>query len=169
MGFFDFLKSSVRCPLCGSTDARKSGERVVCSNPMCRNFPGQEPAAAGGAQPPARAKPSNVPRGQWQPPHPITVRYRNFENLERTYTADAESCRRQKNHISLLVAPTGRRITLRRDRIQNLAEIEAHCAQRVAPDQPWPTPRERQVLNYHKKHKSTSPLYEQIRTKYPDW
>jgi hypothetical protein len=25
------------------------------------------------------------------------------------------------------------------------------------------------VLGYHKKHKTTSPLYEKIRAKYPDW
>ena len=34
---------------------------------------------------------------------------------------------------------------------------------------PWPTPRERQVLAYHKKYGTTSPLYEKIRAKYPDW
>jgi hypothetical protein len=137
---------------------------------MCRNFPGHQPAAPPqDPQPAARGTPAKIPRGNWQPQHPIRVQYRNFQEREQTLTAEADSCRRQKNHISLLVAPTGRRITLRRDRIDNLAEIEAHCAQRVAPGQDWPTPRERQVLNYHKKHKSTSPLYEKIRAKYPDW
>jgi hypothetical protein len=168
MGFFDFLKGAVQCPLCGAADARKSGGRIVCSNPMCRNFPGQEPAAD--AQPaPARGAPAKIPRGNWQPRQPITVRYRNFQEREQTFTAEADSCRREKNHISVLVAPTGRRITLRRDRIANLAEVEERCAQRVPPGQAWPTPRERQVLNYHKKHKSTSALYEKIRAKYPDW
>ena len=32
-----------------------------------------------------------------------------------------------------------------------------------------PTAHERQVLAYHKKYKSSSPLYERIRAKYPDW
>ena len=170
MGFFDFLKSTVPCPLCGAPDARKSGDRVVCSNPMCRNYLGQQPAAApGGGPPTAHAKPTSVPRGRWQPPHPLTIRYRNFQGVEQTYTADAESCRRNKNHISVVVAPAGRRVTLRRDRIQNLGDIDSHCAQHVAPGQAWPTPRERQVLNYHKKHHTTSPLYERIRAKYPDW
>ena len=50
-----------------------------------------------------------------------------------------------------------------------VSEVEARCAQRVAPGQDWPTPRERQVLNYHRKHKTTSPLYERIRAKYPTW
>ncbi len=171
MGFFDFLKSAaVQCPLCGAPNARKSGGGVVCPNPMCRNFAGQRPDATGdAAQSSASAAPRNVPRGRWQPQQPLTIRYRNFQGAEHTYAAEAESCRRQKKHISVVVAPTGRRITLRRDRIQNLAEVEAHCSQRVAPDQSWPTPRERQVLNYHKKHGTTSPLYERIRAKYPDW
>jgi len=169
MGLFDFLKSTVQCPSCG-TPARKSGNTIVCPNPLCRNFEGNQPASTTrGESAGAPARPANVPRGQWQPQQPFTVRYRNFQNLEQIYTAEAESCRRQKNHISLVVAPTGRRITLRRDRIQNLPEVEARCAQRVAPDQNWPTPRERQVLNYHKKHGTTSPLYERIRAKYPAW
>jgi len=169
MGWFDFLKSTVPCPACG-TPARKSGNAVVCPNPMCRNFAGDQPTpTSGGARPSAPSKPANAPRGQWHPQQPLTVRYRNFRGEEQIYTADADSCRRAQNHISLLVAPTGRRITLRRDRIANLSEIEAACAQRVAPDQAWPTPRERQVLNYHKKHRTTSPLYERIRAKYPNW
>jgi len=32
-----------------------------------------------------------------------------------------------------------------------------------------PTAHERQVLACHKKYKSSSPLYERIRAKYPDW
>jgi len=32
-----------------------------------------------------------------------------------------------------------------------------------------PTARERQVLAYHKKYKTTFPLYEKIRAKYPNW
>ena len=170
MGFFDFLKSAVQCPLCGTPNARKSGDRLVCPNPMCRNFDGQQPGAAAPSAPPsAQAKTTSIPRGRWQPQHPMTVRYRNFQEREQTYTADADSCRRQKHHISLLVAPTGQRLTLRRDRIQNLAEIEGYCAQRVDPGQVWPTPRERQVLNYHKKRKTSSPLYERVRAKYPNW
>jgi hypothetical protein len=169
MGLFDFLKSTVPCPACG-TPGRKSGNAIACPNPMCRNFAGNQPAPpAGAARSGTPAKPANAPHGQWRPQQPLTVRYRNFQGEEQIYTADADSCRRVKNHISVVVAPAGRRITLRRDRIQNLSELEAVCAQRVAPDKEWPTPRERQVLNYHKKHKTTSPLYERIRAKYPTW
>jgi hypothetical protein len=41
--------------------------------------------------------------------------------------------------------------------------------QSIAPAQTGPSARERQVLSYHKRHHSTSPLYERIRAKYPDW
>jgi len=33
----------------------------------------------------------------------------------------------------------------------------------------WPSPRECQVLGYHKKHGTTSPLYRKTRAKYPNW
>jgi len=171
MGFFDFLKgAAVQCPLCGAPNARKSGDRVICPNPMCRNSGEQQShQAAGGGPPPGQPQPAAVPRGRWQPQQPLTIRYRNYQGIEQTYTAEADSCRRKKNHISVLVAPTGFRITLRRDRIQNVAEVEAHCAGRVAEGQREPTQREKQVLAYHKKHRTTSPLYEQIRAKYPNW
>jgi hypothetical protein len=39
----------------------------------------------------------------------------------------------------------------------------------VAPGQAMPSQLERQVLGYHKKYKTTSPLYQQIRAKYPHW
>jgi transcriptional antiterminator Rof (Rho-off) len=171
MGFFDFLKgAAVRCPLCGAPDARKSGDRVICTNPMCRNSTQpQSASASGGGPPPAAAKAADIPRGSWQPRQPLTIRYRNFQGVEQTYAAEADSCRRRKNHISVLVAPTGGRITLRRDRIQNLSEVEARCAGRVGEGQKEPTKRERQVLGYHKKHGTTSPLYEQIRAKFPNW
>ena len=81
----------------------------------------------------------------------------------------ADSAHRKKNHVSVKVAPQGRRIALSRDRILNLSEVEAAFPQRVAPGQDWPTPRERQVMTYHKKRRSTSRLYENIRAKSPNW
>ena len=83
--------------------------------------------------------------------------------------ADSESLRRKRNHIVARVAPTGESISLSRDRIQNLANVEDALSQRVEETPHGPTARERQVLAYHKKYKTTSPLYERIRAKYPDW
>jgi hypothetical protein len=99
----------------------------------------------------------------------FTIHYRDFRGQEKTFSADAASAYRDKNHISVKVAPKGAPIILSRDRILNLAEVESAFPQRVAPGQAWPTPRERQVLNYHLKRGSTSPLFETIRAKYPNW
>lgn len=103
------------------------------------------------------------------PQQPIEIRYQNFKGENKTFTADAATLVRKKNHIAATIAPKGARVALNRSRIINLSEVESSFKQPVAPNQDWPSPRERQVLNYHKKYKSTSPLYEKIRAKYPNW
>lgn len=104
----------------------------------------------------------------YSPSRPIAIRYRNFKGEEKTFTADAESIRRKRNHIVASVAPTGQNISLSRDRIQNLQEVEQALSHQAEAARSIPTKRERQVLGYHKKHGTTSPLYEQIRAKYPN-
>ena len=108
-------------------------------------------------------------RSDYSPARPLAIRYRNFQGQEKTFTAEKESLQKKNNHIIACVAPTGEKIALSRDRIQNLMEVEQALPQAVEPSQPRPTARERQVLNFHKKNKSTSPLYEKIRAKYPGW
>jgi len=124
------------------------------------------------AQPPP-GKPAGWSSGSGQAAAPpagsVAIQYRNFQGQDKTFQADASSLHREKNHIVATVAPQRRQINLSRDRIQNLQEVESKMQQRVAPGQNWTTPRERQVLNYHKKHGTTSPLYEKIRAKYPSW
>jgi len=78
-----------------------------------------------------------------------------------------KSLKRKRKHSVAQVTPTGRAIALSRDRIQNLGEVERALSDKEA-RHPQPTPRERQVLGYHKKYKTTSPLYEKIRAKYPN-
>jgi hypothetical protein len=164
MGFFDKLFGSKapsgpgnQCPACGSM-ATVTGGKVFCSNPSCANY-----SASGKA-----AKVSGK-SGRFSPQKPIEIHYRNFRNEEKVFPSDAATIERKRNHLSVQVAPSGERIALSRSRILNLPQIEASFPQRVAPDQSWPTPRERQVLNYHKKHGTTSPLYEKVRAKYPNW
>ena len=99
----------------------------------------------------------------------MAIQYRNFRGQGKTFVAGLASARRTKNHITVKVSPQGKRIVLSRDRILNLSEVEAAFPQRLAPGQDRPTPRERQVLTYHKNRRSTSPLYESIRAKYPNW
>jgi hypothetical protein len=108
-------------------------------------------------------------RSDYSPARPLAIRYCNFQGFEKTFTADKESLQRKRNHITARVMPTGERIALSRDRILNLEEVEQALPQPAAPSQPRPTARELRVLSFHKNHKSTSPLYEKIRAKYPDW
>jgi hypothetical protein len=170
MGLLDFLISlftgaKLQCPSCGTQGARKTSDGLIhCKNPTCPYF---DLSLRTGT---LRQTGSTVPtRGDFRPEHSLAIRYRNFAGQERIFTAERDSVVRQRNHLVARVAPTGRKIALSRDRIQNLSELESAIPQRVAAGQAWPTPRERQILNYHKKHGSTSPRYEQVRAKYPNW
>jgi hypothetical protein len=166
MGFLDFLFGQNKCPRCGTKGARKSQGQTRCPNPSCPFFDislrgAERSSRVGGASPPKRK--------DFSPVSPLAIQYRNFQGEEKTFTADSETLRRKRNHVIARVAPTGRSISLSRDRIQNLEEVEQAVAKITESQPPGPTARERQVLGYHKKHKSTSPLYEEIRAKYPDW
>ncbi len=174
MGLWDLisnlLSGGVTCPACGTEGARKNADgSITCKNPTCRNFnvsPGQGPAEA----PAPRQRGTNVvTHGNFRPNEPVTIRYRNFAGQDRTFEAEKSSIVRKKNHLVARVAPTGGKITLSRDRIQNLSDVEAQMPQRLAPGQAPPSRKERQVLGYHQKHGTTSALYEEIRAKYPNW
>ena len=165
MGILDWLFGNSKCPECGRKGARKSQGQICCPNPSCRNFDASLAASQALRKPEGR----QMRRFDYSPEHPIEIRYRNFEGRDKTFTAEESSLTRKHNHIVAQVAPTGRKIALSRDRIQNLAEIEPAVQDRPEPAPSGPTARERQVLAYHKKHGSTSALYEEIRAKYPDW
>jgi hypothetical protein len=172
MGLLEFLKSlfsggsKLQCPSCGTIGAQQDSQGGThCKNPSCPYF---DPGLLVRGVP--RKAPTTVPtQGNLRPTDPLTIQYRNFAGQERSFVAERESVVRKKNHLVARVAPTGAKIALSRDRIQNLSEVEARIPQRIAPGQDWPSPRERQVLSYHKKHESSSPLYEKIRAKYPNW
>jgi len=165
MGLLDSLFGKKKCPECGTKGARLSENRIRCPNPSCRHFDGTLGRGGvlriGGTRRPRRS--------DYSPENPLTIRYRNFQGQTKTFTGEIESLRQKGNHIIVQVAPTGERISLSRDRIQNLDEVEEALARIVESGQHGPTGRERQVLGYHSKHKTTSPLYEKIRAKYPNW
>jgi hypothetical protein len=168
MGLLDFLINlfgggeKTDCPNCGTAGARKARDGTIhCKNQTCPNF---DPGLALGR----RIAP--VPTsGDFQPTHPVSIRYVSFVGQSRNFSAERDSLVRKRNHIVAEVVPTGRKIALSRDRIQNLSEVEGYMPKRVEPDQNWPTSRERQILNYHKTHGTSSPRYEQVRAKYPNW
>ena len=165
MSLLDWLTGKIECPRCGTSGAKEINGTIHCPNPTCTYF--SNPAKGTSAAPsPAQisfSQPPSVPSGSF------AINYIDFRGQPRTFIAEAASARREKNHISVKVAPKGARIVLARNRIQNLAEVENAFPRRVEPEQDWPTPRERQVMTYHKRRRSTSPLYESIRAKYPNW
>ncbi len=171
MGLFDFLISwfgggGIQCPSCGAQGARKTNDGLVhCKNPSCPYFD-----ASLGVTGKLRQAHTTMPtRGDFRPKSPVSIRYRNFAGQDRNFSAERDSIVRKNNHLVAEVSPTGRKITLSRERIQNLTEVENAMPQQVAPGQSWPTPRERQILGYHKKNGTTSARYEQVRAKYPNW
>jgi hypothetical protein len=169
MAFLDFLTGKMKCPRCGTSGAKEEYGRILCPNPSCAYYAG---ASAGSGQPTAGFSSSSASEPAWKgaaPARTVTIRYQNYKGEVKTFSADADSGARRKKHISVCVAPKNVRIVLSRDRILNWNEVDGALAQRVAPGQNPPSPRERQVLAYHKKYKSTSPLYEEIRARYPHW
>jgi hypothetical protein len=182
MSFLDFLTGKMKCPSCGTAGAKKSDTGFRCPNPSCQWYDRsleqkvkkvdrivRNPGTGEPVVPKDKAGQSVLAQSNFSPARTITIRYRNFRGQEQTFTADPESGVRKKKHLSLRVAPTGARIVLACDRIQNLSEVDDLIPQRVGPGQDWPTRRERQVLNYHKRYKTSSVLFEKIRAKYPNW
>src|SRR5689334_22968758 len=178
MGFFNALKDLLggdKCPACGTPGVRKSGSEIRCLNPLCQYF---NPTLDSGSAPPQPPQQPQVRPAGWSsgagpvtaPAGSVTIHYRNFQGQDKTFYAERSSIYRKQNHIRAKVAPKGQVITLSRDRIQNLREVEDQMQlQRVEHGQEWPSKKERQVLNYHIKHKSSSLLFEKIRAKYPKW
>ncbi len=98
----------------------------------------------------------------FSPVERIEIRYRNFEGVHRVFVGDATTLRRRRQHYSVCVMPTGRRITLAAGRIENLEEVRRCVIEH-------PTPREEHVLRYHSQRGTTSELFERLRAKYPGW
>ena len=174
MGFIksliDALSGGMKCPACGTRGAKKVGDTIRCLNPVCQFFNPQATSEARAARAGVRdAGPKQI-RAPYAPSGDIlSIRYRNFRGEPKTFTADRSSLTRRHNHIVARVAPRWRQLSLSRDRIENLNEIDPHLPERDRSESPQPTARERQVLGYHKKYGTTSPLYEKIRAKYPNW
>jgi hypothetical protein len=182
MGLFDFLSWETTCPLCGDRGARKPlFGRVKCPNRDCGNFDMDllmrreeaasktESASAPGERewrwrdPRTGELKSKTLREDFQPgAFVINLHYRNFRGEEKTFVGDRRTLKRRGKHVSLRLAPTGRRAAFDRDRIRNLPEIEQALSQ-------TPTRREQWVMYFHAKRGSTSVLNDRLRAKYPQW
>ena len=58
----------------------------------------------------------------------IEIQYENFRGENKVFEGIAHTLRRRGNHLSLEVAPTGRRIAPNRDKLGNLSEGEEQLA-----------------------------------------
>lgn len=94
----------------------------------------------------------------------LEIRYKNFVGEQKTLVGDYRSAYVRGRHVVIRVVPTGKRISLNLENIENRDEVESLVA-----SNPRPTANERRILHYHLKRGSTSPLFEQIRGKYPDY
>jgi hypothetical protein len=163
MGFLDWLTGKIECPRCGTRGAKEINGQIHCPNPTCAYFSRTMGKGSAAPDPITFTPPAEVPAGSF------AIQYRNFRGQGKTFVAEAASAHRTRNHISVKVMPQGARIVLSRDRIANLTEVEAALQQHSEPQQDKLTTRERQVLTYHRKRGTTSPLNESIRAKYPHW
>ena len=166
----DALSGGMKCPACGTRGAKRVRDTIRCLNPVCQFFNPQATKEARAARARVRdtaskqARVPNVPSGDT-----VSIRYRNSRGESKTFSADRSSLRRRHNHIVARVAPSWKQVSLARDRVENLTDIDTHLPERDRSEAPQPSARERQVLGYHKKYGTTSPLFEKIRAKYPKW
>lgn len=162
MGQFD---NAVRCPKCGTWGAKKSLWKVKCTNPSCEKYDSEyaqafkqsriigKPAAEVFSHLKGKADPSD---------YTLKIRYHNFRGDEIIYSADPTTAYQTGPFVVVRLAPTGRRVTFKLERIENRSEVET-----AARENPQPTARERRVLRYHLRRGSSSPLFEELRQKYP--
>jgi hypothetical protein len=158
------FKKSIVCPECRTRGAVKSAlGRIRCRNVSCRHYDSSalhEPMEI----PQGRPGPTTAHQGAFDPgADGIRIRYRNFRGDETEFFGDRRTVRFTKAHMSIRVAPTGTRISLWQKFVQNLGALKRGepAAQ--------PTGVERQILGYHRKRGTTSPRYEALRRKYPNW
>jgi hypothetical protein len=169
MGLFDLFASRVDCPACGQADARRSlFGKIRCPNADCvcfdpRLVPHREHRNPRTGELIVKPLLSKSTQQVFDPgAYAIEIRYTNYLGEAKTFVGDRRTLRRRHEHYSICIAPSGLRVALARSRIENLAEID-HLVVDV------PSPREQHVLAYHRKRGTTSPLFERLRNRYPDW
>ncbi|MCP4192279.1 MAG: hypothetical protein GY768_16835 [Planctomycetaceae bacterium] len=124
MGFLSKLfGATTNCPDCGVSGAKDSLFGVKCENQFCRSY---DEVFAKQRLPSVATKSSKPvfdgPVVEFT--NSIEVQYINFRGDEQTFTADRDSIETRKAHLSMAVAPTGKRITLNPEKIVNRSEVE---------------------------------------------
>ena len=172
MGHFD---DAVRCPECGTWGAKKSLFKVKCINPGCRRYDAERAEAFQQNRVAGKSAREVFPhlKGKADPnEYTLPIRYQNFRGDEIVYSADPTTGYQKGAHAVFRLAPTGRRVTFKLDKVQNRSEVDARLAENQREKEregPQPTGRERRVLKYHLRKGTTSALFEELRQKYPNF
>lgn len=120
MGFFSkLLGKSVNCPACGHPYARETFSGVQCVQPDCAHY---DPRYVRYAVDSGRIDWKDLPPAKLE--DPVEVDYVNFAGTRKTFTIDRQSMRVRGRHLSVRVSPSGFRIALDPERIQNLADLQ---------------------------------------------
>lgn len=150
------MAATIVCPQCNTYGATKFLWIIRCPNPCCRHY--RAIAKTGYAATIARK--ATTPTGNFHPgTNAILVEYTNHEGERKNYTGDRTTLRKRRRHISLVLAPAGKRCAFEIKRIANLATLTPF----LRPEENHELPAgDRQVLAYHRKRGSTSPRYEEV-------
>jgi hypothetical protein len=158
---------AVACPKCGTWGAKKSLWRVKCTNPSCEKYDSEYAEAFRQSRIVGKAASEVFPhlKGEADPnDYPLRIRYQNFRGNEIIYSADPGSAVRQGEFLVVRLAPTGKRVSFRLSKIQNRSEVEP-----LLSENPQPLRDERRILRYHLRRGSSSPAFEELRQKYPNF
>lgn len=159
------MEVAVACPKCRAWGAKKSLWKVKCINPSCEKYDSEYAQAYKQSRAIGKtaAEVFTHLKGKADPSdYTLKVRYHNFRGDEITYSADPTTAYQTGPFVVVRLAPTGRRVTFKLERIENRAEVE-----QATRENPQPTARERRLLRYHLRRGTSSPLFEELRQKYP--
>lgn len=164
MGEFD---GGVKCPKCGTWGAHKSLWKVKCSNPSCEKYNAEY--AEGYKQSRVTGRPATevfpylkgkADRNDYS----FQIRYQNFRGNELLYSANPNTFYRKGEHVVARLFPKGTRASFKLDRIQNRGEVESAITETSQPEA-----AERRILHYHLRRGTSSPAFEKLRQKYPNY
>ncbi|MGC1485472.1 MAG: hypothetical protein WA789_16885 [Candidatus Acidiferrum sp.] len=164
MGQFD---DAVNCPECGTWGAKKSFWKVKCTNPSCAKYDSEYAETFRQSRITGKAASEVFPhlKGKADPnDYSLRIRYQNFRGNEIIYSADPRTVYQKGEHLVARLAPTGKRVSFRLARIQNRGDVES-----ILIENPQPAGNERRILHYHLRHGTSSPAFEKLRQKYPNY
>ena len=164
MGQFD---DAVKCPKCGTWGASKSFWKVKCTNPSCEKYDSEHAAAYQQSRVNGKTAAEVFTRlkGKADPnDYTMRIRYQNFRGDEIIYSAHPGTAYRQGEFVVARLAPTGRRAAFKLARIQNRSDVEV-----ILRENPQPSTAERRILHYHLRRRTSSPAFEKLRQKYPNY